>query len=159
MCGIAGLITKNGSPPDPATLDRLLAAIAHRGPDGTGRLVRANTALLHARLAIIDLQTGDQPLYAPGGTALICNGEIYNNPELRAAMADTPFTTKSDCEPAVFLYERQGEKFAQHLRGSFDESVALCGNDNVPAVADSSGDVLDCALGIAGETWNRSARA
>lgn len=123
MCGIAGVITKNGSTPDPALLDRLLAAIAHRGPDGTGRLVRANTALLHARLAIIDLQTGDQPLYAPGGTALICNGEIYNNPELRAAMADTPFTTKSDCEPAVFLYERQGETFAQHLRGMY--AIAL----------------------------------
>ena len=123
MCGIAGVITKNGSTPDPATLDRLLAAIAHRGPDGTGRLVRANTALLHARLAIIDLQTGDQPLFAPGGTALICNGEIYNNPELRAAMADTQFTTRSDCEPAVFLYERQGETFAQHLRGMY--AIAL----------------------------------
>ena len=123
MCGIAGVITKNGSTPDPALLDRLLAAIAHRGPDGTGRLVRANTALLHARLAIIDLQTGDQPLHAPGGTALICNGEIYNNPELRAAMADTPFTTRSDCEPAVFLYEREGESFARRLRGMY--AIAL----------------------------------
>jgi len=119
MCGIAGVIMRDGSAPDPALLDRLLAAIAHRGPDGNGRLVRGDTALLHTRLAIIDLQTGDQPLFAPSGTALVCNGEIYNNPELRADMAGTPFVTRSDCEPALFLYERDGPGFAARLRGMY----------------------------------------
>ena len=119
MCGIAGVIMRDGSAPDPALLDRLLAAIAHRGPDGNGRLVRGDTALLHARLAIIDLQTGDQPLFAPSGTALVCNGEIYNNPELRAEMAGTPFVTRSDCEPALFLYEQDGPGFATKLRGMY----------------------------------------
>ncbi len=119
MCGVAGILMRDGSAPDPATLDRLLAGIAHRGPDGTGRLVRGPAALLHARLAIIDLETGDQPLFAPGGTALIANGEIYGNPELRATMAGTPFRTRSDCEPAVFLYERDGEGFAAALRGMY----------------------------------------
>ena len=47
------------------------AALAHRGPDGQGRLVRGGVALVHTRLAIIDLDTGDQPLFAPGGTALV----------------------------------------------------------------------------------------
>ena len=109
--------------PDPALLDRLQAASAHRGPDGQGRLVRGGVALVHTRLAIIDLDTGDQPLFAPGGTALVANGEIYNNPELRAAMADAPFRTRSDCEPAVFLYERDGDGFADSLRGMY--AIAL----------------------------------
>jgi asparagine synthase (glutamine-hydrolysing) len=123
MCGIAGVMTRDGTPPDPALLDRLLRAIAHRGPDGQGRTVHGGVALLHARLAIIDLDTGEQPLFAPGGGALIGNGEIYNNPELRAAMAGTPFRTRSDYEPALFLYERDGERFAEALRGMYAIAV------------------------------------
>ncbi|MCW3474093.1 asparagine synthase (glutamine-hydrolyzing) [Limobrevibacterium gyesilva] len=119
MCGIAGVMMRDGSAPDQAVLDRLLAALAHRGPDGQGRLVRGDTALVHTRLAIIDLETGDQPLFAPSGAALVGNGEIYNNPELRAQMAGTPFRTRSDCEPALFLYEAEGEDFAARLRGMF----------------------------------------
>ena len=123
MCGLAGAMTRDGSVPDARVLDRLLAALAHRGPDGQGRLVRGGTALLHARLAIVDLATGDQPLFAgyePGtGTALVCNGEIYNNPQLRAAMANTPFRTRSDCEPALWRYVAEGERFADALRGMY----------------------------------------
>ena len=119
MCGIAGLVMRGGGVPDPGVLDRLLAGIAHRGPDGEGRLVRGDTALVHRRLAIIDLVTGDQPFFAPGGSAVVCNGEIYNHPELRAAMLGTPFRSRSDCEPAVFLYEQEGEGFARRLRGMF----------------------------------------
>ena len=89
MCGIAGVMTRDGSPPASALLAGLQGALAHRGPDGKGRLVRGGVALVHTRLAIIDLATGDQPLFAPGGSALVANGEIYNNPELRAAMANT----------------------------------------------------------------------
>ncbi len=123
MCGIAGVMMVDGSAPDPAFLEQLRAGIAHRGPDGEGRLVREGVALLHNRLAIVDLATGDQPLYAPSGAALVANGEIYNNPELRAAMAGTPFRTRSDCEPAVFLYERDGDSFADSLRGMYAIAV------------------------------------
>ncbi len=123
MCGLAGAMTRDGAAPDAAMLDRLLAALVHRGPDGQGRLVRGGTALLHARLAIVDLTTGDQPLFAgrdPGtGTALVCNGEIYNNLQLRAAMANTPFRTRSDCEPALWRYIAEGERFADALRGMY----------------------------------------
>ncbi len=119
MCGIAGVMMRDGSEPDPALLDRLQAALAHRGPDGQGRLVRGGVALAHTRLSIIDLVTGDQPFFAPGGAAIVANGEIYNNPELRSAMAGTPFRSHSDCEPPVFLYERDGLRFADELRGMY----------------------------------------
>ncbi len=119
MCGIAGVIMRGGGAPDPAVLDRLLKALAHRGPDGHGSLVRGDTALLHTRLAIVDLVTGDQPLFAPSGTALVANAEIYNNPELRVELDGTPFVTRSDCEPAVFLYESMGDGFAARLRGMY----------------------------------------
>ena len=68
-----------------------MRALAHRGPDGQGRYVKGDTALVQTRLAIIDLKTGDQPLYEPGGAALVANGEIYNYIELRAAMKDVAF--------------------------------------------------------------------
>ena len=119
MCGIAGVVMRNGDTPDAAVLDRMQAALAHRGPDGPGRLLRGDTALLQVRLAIIDLVTGDQPLFGTGGAALIANAEIYNNPELRQAMAGTPFRTRSDCEPAVFLYEAEGAAYADRLRGMY----------------------------------------
>lgn len=123
MCGLAGIMTRNGTALDPAVLQRLQAALAHRGPDGHGTLVRGDTALIHLRLSIVDLVTGDQPLTTPGGTALVANGEIYNDPALRAQMADTPFRTRSDCEPAVFLAERDGPEFARHLRGMYAIAV------------------------------------
>ncbi len=125
MCGIAGVMTRDGSAPSTAMLDRLEHALAHRGPDGTGRLVRGGVGLVHLRLAIVDLQTGDQPLFGvdPGGTALIANGEIYNDPDLRAAMPGTAFRTRSDCEPAAFLYDRDGIAFADTLRGMYAIAV------------------------------------
>jgi asparagine synthase (glutamine-hydrolysing) len=119
MCGIAGIMMRGARPPAAHPVARLLAALAHRGPDGNGQIVRDNVALLQTRLAIIDLATGDQPLFAPRGTALVANGEIYNNPELRAAMRDTPFVTQSDCEVPLFLYETDGIGFAARLRGMY----------------------------------------
>ena len=99
MCGIAGLILSSGAPPpEPATLSKLIDSLHHRGPDGTGHAVVGRVALVHNRLAIIDLVTGDQPLYEPEGAALIGNGEIYNYIELKAGMAGTGFATGSDCE-------------------------------------------------------------
>jgi asparagine synthase (glutamine-hydrolysing) len=123
MCGIAGVMTRDGSPPEEAMLRALQAALAHRGPDGHGTLRRDGVALVHLRLAIIDLATGDQPLFAPGGTALVANGEIYNDPDLRRTMAGAPLRTRSDCEPVVFLAEQHGAAFADHLRGMYAIAV------------------------------------
>ncbi|MGY4802979.1 asparagine synthase (glutamine-hydrolyzing) [Teichococcus aerofrigidensis] len=117
MCGIAGLILKPGHVPDAALLQRLTAALAHRGPDGAGHHVAANVALAHTRLAIIDLATGDQPLFA-GPAALVGNGEIYNYRELRDENA-LVCATGSDCEPPLHLFRRDGMAFAEGLRGMY----------------------------------------
>jgi asparagine synthase (glutamine-hydrolysing) len=119
MCGIAGLILAPGAaPPEPAVLGRLIDALAHRGPDGTGHTVVGRVALVHNRLSIIDLVTGDQPLFA-GAATLVANGEIYNYRELRAAMPEAHFATRSDCEPPLLLWLRDGPGYAENLRGMF----------------------------------------
>ena len=74
MCGIAGISLKPGATLDQGMLDRMTAALAHRGPDGHGQYVLPTGALAHTRLAIIDLATGDQPLF-DGPLALVANGE------------------------------------------------------------------------------------
>jgi asparagine synthase (glutamine-hydrolysing) len=119
MCGIAGLILSSGAPPpDPALLSRLIEALRHRGPDGNGHAVVGRVALVHNRLSIIDLVTGDQPLFA-GAATLVANGEIYNYRELRAAMPAVSFATNSDCEPPLHLWLRDGADYARHLRGMY----------------------------------------
>ena len=123
MCGIAGLILASSGPPvDPAVLSALARGIAHRGPDGAGQTVAGRIALVHNRLAIIDLATGDQPLYA-GDAALVANGEIYNYRALRAAMPDIAFATGSDCEPPLHLWLREGASYAAGLRGMYAIAV------------------------------------
>lgn len=123
MCGIAGIMMCNGQSPDGAVLDQLARALSHRGPDGDGRHVSGPVGLVHTRLAIIDLETGDQPLYEPGGAALIGNGEIYNYVELRETLSDIHFETHSDCEPPLHLYRRHGVEFADHLRGMYGLAI------------------------------------
>ena len=124
MCGIAGLITANGSPPDPAILDRLADALAHRGPDGRGRHVAGAIGLVHDRLSIIDLGTGAQPLLDGAGHALVANAEIYNYVELRRDLGESQFRTKSDCEVPLRLYGRVGLDFVDQLRGMYAIALA-----------------------------------
>ena len=119
MCGIAGAMSRNGGAVDPALLQRMGQAQAHRGPDGQGQYRQGDVGLAHQRLAIIDLVTGDQPIFGPDGLVLIANGEIYNNPELRAELGDVGFRTQSDCEPPLFLYQRLGLDFVGRLRGMY----------------------------------------
>ncbi|MEK9672762.1 MAG: asparagine synthase (glutamine-hydrolyzing) [Rhodospirillaceae bacterium] len=123
MCGIAGIMTRDGSPPEGAVLDRFAQALVHRGPDGTGRHASGAVGMVQTRLAIIDLQTGDQPFIAegPGGgkAALVANGEIYNYVEIRLDMGRAPYQTKSDCEAPLQLYLREGLAFTERLRGMY----------------------------------------
>jgi asparagine synthase (glutamine-hydrolysing) len=119
MCGIAGLVTRDGLTPPPGILDALAKALAHRGPDGQGRHVRGNVGFIQTRLAIIDLTTGDQPLFAPDGTALIANGEVYNHLELHADLPEARFVTASDCEPPLYLYAEAGLAYPARLRGMY----------------------------------------
>ena len=109
----------DGTTPEVAILDRFARALGHRGPDGEGKHLAGPVGMVMTRLAIIDLVTGDQPIYDPGGVALIANAEIYNYIELRAELSGTPFTTKSDCEPPLHLYRKNGLSFANDLRGMY----------------------------------------
>ena len=108
MCGIAGIMMRNGQAPERGVLDRLEVALEHRGPDFSGRFVSGDVALISTRLAIIDLDTGNQPIIGPNDTVLVANGEIYNNPDLRKELQSCIFSTQSDCEPAIHLYDLMG---------------------------------------------------
>jgi asparagine synthase (glutamine-hydrolysing) len=119
MCGIAGIMNRDGRPLDVRMLDRLKEALAHRGPDGSGRYISDAVGLVQTRLAIIDLETGDQPFYERQGAVLIANGEIYNAPELRNQLYDATFTSRSDCEVPLHLYRRYGATFVEFLRGMY----------------------------------------
>ena len=83
MCGIAGIVTKDGRAPNEAALKSMIGAMPHRGPDGNGIYQKDTVGFVHTRLAIIDLKTGDQPFQHPNGTALVANGEVYNYLELK----------------------------------------------------------------------------
>ena len=120
MCGIAGIVLTDGAA-DPAVLDRMLNSLIHRGPDGVFKDVGAG--LGHTRLAIIDLESGDQPFTTESGHRLVANGEIYNYLELRSALGEEKFTTLSDCEIPLILFERRGDKFADDLRGMYAIAV------------------------------------
>jgi len=118
MCGIAGLELRQGATPDAAVLQAMARALAHRGPDGSGLHIADNVGLAHARLAIIDLATGDQPLFA-GPAAIVANGEIYNYLELREAHG-LACSTGSDCEPPLHLYRRDGlDGYVAAMRGMY----------------------------------------
>lgn len=126
MCGIAGLVGK----PDAGVLERLTDTLEHRGPDGQGTYAAGGCTFVHTRLAIVDLQTGDQPFTVQsdngGEVALVANGEIYNSPELRAKMKGVDFKTQSDCEPPLHLYLKHGIDFTKHLRGMY--AIAIWDN-------------------------------
>ena len=123
MCGIAGVMTMDPGKPKAALLDGFLRALSHRGPDGEGRYEAPGVGLVQTRLAIIDLSTGDQPLFGRPGTALVANGEIYNYVELKRDFPAFPFKTHSDCELPLAAYARDGENFAGLLRGMY--AIAL----------------------------------
>ena len=123
MCGIAGIMTADGRAPSANAMQAMAETLAHRGPDGIGHYRVGDVAMMQRRLAIIDLVTGDQPLYEPGGAALVANGEIYNYVELRAALDGAVFATGSDCETPLHIYRRRGLDFAEELRGMY--AIAL----------------------------------
>jgi asparagine synthase (glutamine-hydrolysing) len=121
MCGIAGMSLRDGTA-DRQRLEQLCAALAHRGPDGTGYHVAAGVGLAHSRLSIIDLEGGFQPLYNEDRSlAVVCNGEIYNYVELRSELERLGhrFATGSDSETLLHAYEAWGTACLERLHGMF----------------------------------------
>ena len=126
MCGICGLVALDGSEVEAARLPAMSSSLAHRGPDSEGSFVDGPVALAARRLAVVDLPGGNQPVANEDGSVrVLLNGEVYNHLELRADLARSghTFTTASDTEVLVHLYEERGPAFVQELRGMF--AVAL----------------------------------
>ncbi len=122
MCGIAGFNNHSGLPFKIESLVGMLNAIRHRGPDALGIYIDDYVALGHVRLSIIDLSSGNQPIHNENKTIWITyNGEIYNYPELRAYLEKKGhcFTTMTDTEILVHLYEEDGVKFLEKLNGQW----------------------------------------
>ncbi len=127
MCGIAGILSSaTGRPPERGELAAMIGRLHHRGPDGSGFLMDGPVGLAHARLSIIDLAGGQQPIHNEGrNTWVVFNGEIFNYVELRRDLEAQGhrFYTHTDTEVIVHLYEQYGEKFVQYLNGQF--AIAL----------------------------------
>ncbi len=122
MCGIAVIRRFDGAPVDPADLARMLGSIAHRGPDDAGyAMLDANTlGLAHVRLSIIDLATGDQPIFdRERDTAIVFNGELYDYQALRAELEALGhrFYTTSDTEVVLHLYNAYELDFLERING------------------------------------------
>jgi len=123
MCGIAGLaFTDPRHPVDRELLGRMTEVLRHRGPDADGFHLGPGVGLGHRRLSIIDIATGDQPIYnETRSVAVVFNGEIYNFPELARELEARghTFATRSDTETIVHAYEEFGLEFVKRLRGMF----------------------------------------
>jgi asparagine synthase (glutamine-hydrolysing) len=126
MCGIAGFVSLKGRQPDPDRLGRMVATLRHRGPDDHGLFVDGPAALGAARLSIIDVAGGHQPVSIDGGTVTVVqNGEIYNYVELRDALqrAGRRFTTACDTEVIAHLYAAYGIEGFTRMRGMFAVAI------------------------------------
>ena len=121
MCGVAGFLHfDQGRQAESEIIKRMADVIAHRGPDGEGFHVKQNIALGHRRLAIIDLTSGQQPMYSDDQKiVLVFNGEIYNYIELRRELVQLgyEFNTTSDSEVIINAYRRWGIDCQNHFNG------------------------------------------
>jgi asparagine synthase (glutamine-hydrolysing) len=124
MCGISGIWGKNSI----ADVSGMMDLMTHRGPDARGMFVCPddNGTLGHTRLSIMDPEGGDQPIYSEDNSmAIIANGEIYNFPLLHSELSQKhTFSTTSDSEAILHLYEEHGPSMVNHLDGMFAFAIA-----------------------------------
>jgi asparagine synthase (glutamine-hydrolysing) len=123
MCGIVGICDLGGAPPvSESTLRAMLGTIRHRGPDQFGIYLDDHVGLGSARLSIIDLATGQQPISNEDGTLwIVFNGEVFNHPELRRELEQRGhrFRTTSDTEAVLHAYEEYGAECLPRFNGQF----------------------------------------
>ncbi len=125
MCGISGIVSSTGAATE-ARAAAMCATLAHRGPDSSGVVADGTFALAARRLAIIDLESGDQPTRNEDGTVhVVQNGEIFNYEDLRDGLARDGhvFRSHGDTEVLAHLYEQHGDGFAARLRGMFAVAI------------------------------------
>ena len=126
MCGIAGIYAFGAGTPSRELLLSMAGELRHRGPDGTGLLLDRDVGLVATRLAIVDLERGDQPLATGDGRYwVVQNGEIYNHVELRAELERLGhrFATTCDTEVIAHAYAHWGEACLDRLNGDFALAV------------------------------------
>jgi len=126
MCGIVGQARQDRATPDQSVLERMCDALEHRGPDSRGIHIEPGAGLGIQRLRIIDLTSGDQPIFNEDGTvAVVFNGEIYNFRELREELSGRGhrFSTRSDTEVIAHLYEELGPACVERLHGMFGLAI------------------------------------
>jgi asparagine synthase (glutamine-hydrolysing) len=126
MCGIAGQARSDGQAPETRAVERMCAQIEHRGPDSRGVHADERAAIGIQRLRVIDLATGDQPIFNEDRTvAVVLNGEIYNFRELRQELEARGhrFATRADTEVIVHLYEERGVDCLDALNGMFGLAI------------------------------------
>lgn len=128
MCGIAGIVAEDARPIDRAAVERMLAAIVHRGPDASGLYEGPGVVAGIRRLRVVDLKTGDQPIASEDGNVeVVFNGEIYGFAALRDELQGKGhrFRTRSDTEVLVHLWEELGPDLVSRLNGMY----AFCLHD------------------------------
>src|SRR6266446_5530487 len=122
MCGIAGILNLNDQSADADRLWKMIGLLGHRGPDDSGIHVDGAAGLAHARLSIIDIGGGHQPMRNIAGSAWITfNGEIFNYVELTKKLKSKGhrFGTQSDTEVILELYEAYGTDCVEHMNGQW----------------------------------------
>ena len=122
MCGIVGVVNLDGTPASAELAEAMLGWMEHRGPDETGTRADGQVAFGTARLSVIDLSTGSQPIPNEDESVWVCfNGEIYNFVELRNELEQDGhrFRTRTDTEVIVHAYEKWGDGFVKRLKGMF----------------------------------------
>src|SRR5579859_6872632 len=126
MCGIAGVI---GIEDDGVLVERMTAALRHRGPDSSGHSSRGAHHVGATRLSIIDPTAGAQPVYNENSQlCVVFNGEIYNHGELRTELQKKghTFRTQTDTEVVIHLYEEAGDDCVRFLHGMFAFAILDC---------------------------------
>lgn len=144
MCGIAGCVALRGDMPPPALdgLRAMVSALRHRGPDEVGLYRDRRAGLGHARLSIIDLATGQQPLSNEDGSLwVVFNGEIFNYVELREELLALGhrFRTQSDTEVIVHAYEAWGDEAFERFNGQFALALWDCTHETLVLARDRLG--------------------
>ena len=132
MCGIIGVfnLRSDGHSIRSQVLS-MSRKLRHRGPDWSGIYCGATSVIAHERLAIVDVESGRQPLFSEDGNLVLgVNGEIYNHRELRKETPEYNFLTRSDCEIILALYKKFGIDFLEMLNGIFAFALYDSGNNS-----------------------------